>query len=72
MLALSRINLVSIPSFHPIIRLNTDDMISEHTDGMDFRRMVLDRARQKNHLESRELEGPWKQAEDVNKDRGGG
>ncbi len=53
------------------IRSASDDFVSEITDDMNFHQMVLDKTQDRQHMESRGREGQRKQAEDVNKGRGG-
>ena len=45
--------------------------MSEITDDMNFHQMVLDKTQDRQHMESRGREGQRKQAEVVNKGRGG-
>ena len=45
--------------------------MSEITEEMNFHKMVLDKSKTRKHMESRGRDGQKKQAEDVNKGRGG-
>jgi len=45
--------------------------MSEITDEMNFHQMVLDKSKTRKHMEGRGRDGQKKQAEDVNKGRGG-